>query len=71
MLEPERKLLGNPLNSNQMVIEDWNVLPGIGPVLAKRMVHNRQLNDVFTFFPDLTRHPGLGEIKVQKKAGYF
>jgi len=59
MLEPERKLLGNPLNPNQMVIEDWNVLPGIGPVLAKRMVHNRQLNDVFTFFQTLLGIPIL------------
>ena len=59
MLEPERKLLGNPLNPNQMVIEDWNVLPGIRPVLAKRIVHNRQLNDVFTFFQTLLGIPIL------------
>jgi competence protein ComEA len=71
MLVPERKLLGMPLDPNQTVIEDWDVLPGIGPVLAESMVHDRQLNDVFASFPDLTRFPGLGEIKVQKKQAIF
>ena len=67
----ERIILGIPLDPNRMNIEDWDVLPGIGPVLAERIVHDRQLNGDFTSFSDLKRVPGLGEIKVQKLASYF
>ena len=67
----ERIILGIPLDPNRMNIEDWDVLPGIGPVLAERIVHDRQLNGDFTSFLDLKRVPGLGKVKVQKLASYF
>jgi len=71
MRAQERMILGIPLDPNQMDIEDWDVLPGIGSVLAERIVHDRQLNGDFASFLDLTRVPGLGESKVQKLASYF
>lgn len=71
MVVRERIILGIPLDPNQMDIEDWDVLPGIGPVLAERIVRDRQLNGDFASFSDLTRVPGLGKVKVQKLAGYF
>src|SRR6266545_1509186 len=51
----EKMILGIPLDPNQMDIEDWDVLPGIGPVLAERILHDRQLNGDFTSFLDLSR----------------
>ena len=67
----DRMILGIPLDPNQMDIVDWDGLPGIGPVLAERIVRDRQLNGDFASFSDLSRVPGLGEMKVQKLTSYF
>ena len=39
-------------------------LPGVGPVLAKRIVEHRESNGPFTVIEDLLDVPGIGEAKL-------
>ncbi len=70
MKSRERMLLGVPLNPDEMEIEDWDALPGIGPALAKTIVADRQNNGDFGSVQALKRVPGVGEGTL-KKIGIF
>jgi competence protein ComEA len=50
------------LNSATWV--EWSQLPGIGPVLAKRIVEDREQNGPFRDVDDLNRVRGIGAIKL-------
>ena len=67
----EKIILGIALDPNLMGRDDWDILPGIGPVLAERIIHDRQLNGDFASFSDLSRVPGLGEVTIKKLTSYF
>ena len=71
MCVQERILLGIPLNPNQMRTEDWDVLPGIGPSLARAIACDRQINGEFRSIDDLARVPGMGEKKVSTIRKFF
>jgi competence protein ComEA len=71
MRAQDRIMLGIPLELNRMDVDDWDCLPGIGPVLAARIVNDRQLNGDFSCVSDLKRIQGIGETKVQQLEGYF
>lgn len=53
-------LMRIPLDPNRMNIKDWELLPGIGPELARRIVYDRQNNGDFSSFEALERVPGIG-----------
>lgn len=67
----EMILLGIPLDPNAMHAPDWEVLPGIGPKLARSIVFDRQQNGVFGSLEDLERVPGIGPKTVDRIKDFF
>jgi competence ComEA-like helix-hairpin-helix protein len=54
------------IDPNVAPAEDLELLPGIGPGLALRIVKERQLNGPFTDGSDLTRVRGIGARLVER-----
>lgn len=54
------------INVNTATIEELDQLPGIGPVLAGRIVEDREANGPFRSVDDLLRVPGIGEVLLAK-----
>ena len=67
----ERIVLGIPLDPNSLTPVEWELLPRIGPVLAKKIVLDRQENGDFRSIRDLDRVPGIGAATVRQLKGYF
>lgn len=67
----EEMLLGIPLDPNRMSASDWENLPGIGPVMAGRIVMDRQINGDFSSVRDLVRVSGIGEVRMKQIERYF
>jgi competence protein ComEA len=67
----EKMILGIPLNPNSLTVAEWEMLPRIGPSLAKRIVADRQYNGEFLSIIDLDRVPGIGAATVKQLEGYF
>lgn len=57
--------LNRLININEATPGELELLPGIGPVLAARIVEDRTRNGPFTTFDDLLRVPGIGERTLQ------
>lgn len=55
---PQQEAL--PLNINTATAQQLQSLPGIGPVLAQRIVDDRQANGAFSSVAQLTRVNGIG-----------
>lgn len=68
---PERMVLGIPLEINNMSEADFVRLPGIGPVMAKRIVMYRQNNGGKMRVEDLLAVEGIGDVKYKKLSKYF
>ena len=67
----ERMLLGIPLQPDLLGTEGWACLPGIGPVLAGRIVDDRHKNGAFGTLDGVTRVPGIGPGKLGGIRRYF
>jgi competence protein ComEA len=67
--ERYRYLMGLPLNVNRAGAEDLELLAGIGPRLAERIVDARDSNGPFSSVRDLLRVPGIGRALVGRIAG--
>lgn len=67
----QRIVLGIPLDINEMEVDDFDRLPGIGPVLARRIVEYRQLNGGRLALDDLLSIEGIGERKYQQIRKFF
>jgi competence protein ComEA len=52
---------GARIDINRATAEELEALPGIGPVLAKRIVEDREANGPFHTVDDLDRVKGIGE----------
>lgn len=66
-----RMILGIPLDINAMSASDFALLPGIGPVLAKRIVAYRQNNGGSMGVQELLFIEGIGEKKYTHLKKYF
>ena len=64
-----RYLLGMPLNVNRAGEEELELLPGIGPRLARRIVEAREAVGLFSSFEEFLRVPGIGGKLVEKMRG--
>jgi len=64
-------LLRLQLNINEMDVDDFIALPGIGPALAERIVVFRQKNGGFMLVSDLLSIEGIGEKKYKQLRKYF
>jgi competence protein ComEA len=52
---------GGPINLNSASAEELEQLPGVGPVLAERIIADREANGPFASIDDLSRVPGVGD----------
>jgi competence protein ComEA len=71
MTVEERMILGISLDPNRMTSHDWEKLPGIGPVTAKKIIIDRQNNGDFKSVYDLKRISGIGDTKVTNLEQFF
>lgn len=60
-----------PLNINAASAEELAALPGIGEVLAGRIVDYRTEHGPFTAVEDLTKVSGIGEKKLSELEGHI
>ena len=67
----ERLVLGIPLDINAMSEADFDRVPGIGPVMANRIVMYRHNNGGRLVVDDLLRIEGIGEKKYNQLHKYF
>ncbi|MBN2176844.1 MAG: helix-hairpin-helix domain-containing protein [Demequinaceae bacterium] len=56
------------VNLNRATSAELEGLPGIGPVLAERIVADRNENGPFTALDDLSRVPGIGDAMISEIA---
>ena len=60
-----------PLNLNRATVEELVELPGIGPVLAERIVAFREEHGPFRSVEDLLQVPGIGEATLEALRPYI
>jgi competence protein ComEA len=60
---PSAKKKTGPININRATASDFDSLPGIGPVLASRIISYRKTNGPFTVIEDLQKVSGIGTSK--------
>ena len=54
------------VNINTATVEQLDTLPGIGPVLAQRIVDYRTAHGPFTTIQEITQVPGIGDATLEK-----
>lgn len=57
------KKRSGPININRATANELDALPGIGPVLAARIISYRKVNGPFTSVDDLQKVSGIGSAK--------
>lgn len=67
----ERVVLGIPLDINSMSEADFKRLPGVGPVMARRITEYRHKNGGKMSGEELREVEGIGEVKYDKLKKYF
>ena len=67
----ERLALGIPLHPDRMERSDWEVLPGIGATMARRIDLDRQENGEFGSVAGLLRVPGVGKRRLEAWSVFF
>lgn len=65
---PPGKLL--QIDINQAELREFALLPGVGPVLAERIVTNRRQNGDFISVENLSRVHGIGQKTIQRISAY-
>ncbi|MCL6430393.1 MAG: ComEA family DNA-binding protein [Anaerolineae bacterium] len=63
---PAQPRPGDALNINAASAAELDTLPGIGPVLAQRIVDDREANGPYTSVDDLERVRGIGPSLIEK-----
>lgn len=67
----ERIALEIPLDPSIMTVEDWDALPGVGPITAKNIVEYRQCIGGFSSLVQLEQVPGVGPATMARIKPYF
>ena len=63
--------LEQQLDINRASLEELQLIPGIGPVLAKKIVDYRKKNGYFRTIDDLTEIKGIGPKLIQRWEGFI
>ncbi len=71
MSAAKRIAVGIPLHPDRMSQSDWQVLPGIGKKMARRIEQDRQKYGDFGTFGNLRRVSGIGEKRLTSWNQYF
>jgi competence protein ComEA len=61
--------MGMPVNVNRAAEQELELLPGIGPQLARRIVQVRESIGLFSSPEEFLRVPGIGKKLVEKMRG--
>ncbi len=61
---------GTPLDLNRATVEELDRLPGIGPVLARRIVEHRERQGAFHSIEELLGVPGIGARSLERLRPY-
>jgi len=67
----ERMILGIPLDPNRLIATEWEMLPRIGPSLAKKIIADRQENGDYLSIEGLERVHGIGAATIKQLERYF
>ena len=67
----QRLALAIPLDVDRMSRRDWASLPGVGPVLARRLDQDRQKNGEFGSIEALVRVHGVGKHRLKAWRRFF
>jgi len=65
----EIRVPGDKININSASVDELTYLPGIGPVLAQRIIEYREKNGDFKDPSELMNVPGIGEKKLAQIKG--
>jgi len=71
MSASQRLAMAIPLHPDRMSVQDWTVLPGIGPALADQIENDRQKNGDYGTLNALMRVKGIGTKRVASWTGFF
>lgn len=71
MSSGQRIALSIPLHPDRMTAEDWQVLPGVGPRLAEKILTDRQFNGDFLVFGAVRRVSGVGAARIEAWRKFF
>lgn len=71
MSSGQRIALSIPLHPDRMTAEDWQVLPGVGPRLAEKILADRQLNGDFLVLEGVRRVSGVGAARIEAWRKFF
>jgi len=63
--------VGRRVDLNRATVEDLQVLPGVGPALAERILASRHTDGPFCSVQTLTRVRGIGETLVENLEPYL
>ena len=70
--EVTKPTLGNwKININTATVDELVILPGVGPVLAQRIIDYRTANGAFQGIEDLTKVSGIGDKTYQQLAEFI
>lgn len=67
----DRIVMGIPLDISRMTRADWELLPGIGPALAQRIMTARQINGGVMRVEHLLMVDGISETRYAQLKRYF
>lgn len=60
-----------PINLNTATVQDLTLLPGVGEVLAQRIIAYREANGPFKSVADLVNVDGIGDKKLESILDYI
>ena len=66
LIAPMLLVAGDKVNINTANKEELSALPGIGPVIAERIIEYRDKNGPFENTEEITKIKGIGEKTFQK-----